>query len=412
MLVVARNLSILAACVLGLQSVPALADEPSPAPPAVDAPGSPETPASEFEELTRSLEQDAPPAPPPAPVTSPSIAPEISLVLDVAAAWFSREAPDQLGGHDPARTGVTFQQLELHAFSAVDPFFRFDANLVFSLFGVEIEEAYATTLGLPLGLQARAGQFLARFGRRNATHPHSWSFLDQPLVLGKFFGGEGGRGLGLEVSWLAPLGWYLELVTSVTEASGDCCARSMRGGSDLPLAGLEDLLYTVALKQFWDLGPNVDLSLGLSLQTGPNASGLANRTLLLGADLFLRWKPRQRGGTTSLDLLVEAMWRGRELPGRVATDAGGFEELTYRLDREWSLAGRHEWVTGVAGDPLDPEWTGLRQRGAVAVDYRPSHFSRLRLQLGVESRDWQDDLGWMAMLGLEVVVGAHGAHAY
>ena len=55
----------------------------------------------------------------------------------------------------------------------VDPYFRFDSNLVFSQFGVEIEEAYATTLDLPANLQVRAGQFLTRFGRINATHPHA-----------------------------------------------------------------------------------------------------------------------------------------------------------------------------------------------------------------------------------------------
>lgn len=120
---------------------------------------------------------------------------EMSLILDVAAAWFSQPG-EQLGAHDPQDTGLTFQQLEWHASANVDHLLRFESNLVFSRFGVEVEEAYVRTLSLPGGLQMRAGQFLIPFGRLNPSHPHSWNFLDQALVSGKFFGGEGSRGLG------------------------------------------------------------------------------------------------------------------------------------------------------------------------------------------------------------------------
>ena len=119
---------------------------------------------------------------------------------------------------------------------------------MFSQFGVEVEEAYGTTLALPWNLQLRAGQFLTRFGRINSTHPHTWAFLDQPLVVGTFFGGEGNRGLGLEVSWLASfLPWYVELVGSSHQANGDCCMRSYYGAQDLGVKELTDFVYTTAL---------------------------------------------------------------------------------------------------------------------------------------------------------------------
>lgn len=338
--------------------------------------------------------------------------PDLSLIFDGSLAWFSDDEPDQRGGHDPSRTGFNFNQLELHAGASVDPFFRFEANIVFAQFGVEVEEAYATTLALPAGLQVRAGQFLTRFGRANATHPHAWSFLDQPLVVGKLFGSEGSRGLGLEVSWLSPLPWYAELVASASQADGECCARSFQGGADLGVRGLEDFLYTLALKQFWDVSDAVGLGLGLSAQLGPNASGLGNRTVILGADLHLRWRPPGSTARTAIDLAVEALYRARELPGRVAEDGGGFAELRWQIDPEWALAARHELVTGLEDDPLDPEWIDLRQRTALAVDFWPSHFSRLRLQLGADLPRWEETPGWMAMLGLEVVIGAHGAHSY
>src|SRR5688572_18289599 len=184
---------------------------------------------------------------------------KIAVILDVAAAYFSDE-PLQLGGHDPSRTGFTFQQLELSIGASIDPYFRFDSNIVFSQFGVEVEEAYATSLALPWGLQLRAGQFLTRFGRINASHPHSWQFADQPLIIGKFFGSEGNRGLGGEISWLSPLPWYVELIGSVSDAGGDCCARSYFGGGDLGVRGIDDFLYTLALKQFFPFDDEWSLS--------------------------------------------------------------------------------------------------------------------------------------------------------
>lgn len=114
-----------------------------------------------------------------------SMNPDLSFVLDVAGAAFSKDEPLQTGGHDPRVTGFNFQQLELAVGRSVDPYFRFDANIVFGLDGLEIEEAYTTTLDLPARLQVRAGEFFTRFGRLNSRHPHAWDFVDQPIVLGR-----------------------------------------------------------------------------------------------------------------------------------------------------------------------------------------------------------------------------------
>jgi len=43
--------------------------------------------------------------------------------------------------------------------ATVDPYLRLDSNLVFSPDGVEVEEAYATTLDLPAQLQLRSVHF-------------------------------------------------------------------------------------------------------------------------------------------------------------------------------------------------------------------------------------------------------------
>src|SRR5262249_28787679 len=149
-------------------------------------------------------------------------------------------------------------------------YFTFNANIAFDLDGVEIEEAYAATTALPASLQIRAGEFLTRFGRINTMHPHQWDFVDQPLVIGKMMGPDGNRGLGLEISWLTPLPWYVEVVLSETMAGGACCNRSFYGDDDRGVESPADLETMLAIKQFHALSNDWSLSLGLSGAAGPN----------------------------------------------------------------------------------------------------------------------------------------------
>lgn len=335
---------------------------------------------------------------------------DMSFVLDVAGAYFTEE-PDQLGAHDPNATGFHFQQLELSLGANVDPFFRLDANLVFALFGVEVEEAYATAVALPGSLQFRAGQFLTKFGRLNSTHPHHWSFLDQPLANGKFFGGEGSRGLGAEVSWLTPLPWYVEVIGSVHNADGECCARSFLAGSGEEIDGLEDFLYTTALKQTFGFGPSNSLSWGLSAQFGPNPSGFGNRTEIYGTDIYFRHRPVKSATRTAVSFTAEVLFRNRQVPRDVLQDVGLYSQVIWSINPRWEIGGRYELVTGVEDDPLDPEWSTNRQRVAIQGTFFPTHFSRIRLQPMVDDIPGRGLVGG-AMLNLEVVAGAHGAHAF
>ena len=132
--------------------------------PAEDAapPTKPELTAAELAEIEAALGSDAKDTAATAPAAAAPVAssfnPDIALILDVAAAWFSEDDNLQTGGHDPLKTGFNLQSLEMAIGKAVDPYFRFDANLAFSQDGVEIEEVYATTLELPANLQVRAGQ--------------------------------------------------------------------------------------------------------------------------------------------------------------------------------------------------------------------------------------------------------------
>jgi len=335
---------------------------------------------------------------------------DLALILDVAGAWFSDPAPVQGGGHDPSGTGFTFQQLELSAGASVDPFLRFDSNLVFTAFGVEVEEAYATTTALPAGLQVRAGQFLTRFGRVNSTHPHAWAFLDQTLMVGRMFGSEGNRGLGAEVSWLTPLPWFVELTASGIEGGGECCAQSHATPEALAIETPLDLVATATLDQFFALSPSLSLLWGLSFQTGPNATGQDHRTDLYGTDLLLRWKPVGDPNRLSMNWESEWVHRRAQAPRVLLSDDAGYTQLVGQWTPEWESGLRAEYASAAPSDALATQ--GVRRRLSAQATYAPSHFSRLRLQLNADDVPALTDPVLGVMLGLEVITGSHGSHAY
>jgi hypothetical protein len=345
--------------------------------------------------------------------------PDLSVSLDTALAAFSDDEPLQTGGHDPKKNGFNLQQLELAIGSSVDPYFRFDANVAFSQFGVEIEEAYATTLGLPLGLQLRAGQFLTRFGRLNSTHLHAWAFVDQPFALGRVFGGEGNRGLGLEISWLTPLPWFAEMVLSTTDAAGEGTARSFYGAADLGVTTPGDLQLLAALKQFFAASDDWSIFLGASFSGGPNATGHRNRSEVYGADLYVKYRPLSAASHTVVSLQLEYFHRRRQVPGDVLTDSSGYAYLFWRFAQRLGVAARYEIGTPERGQlpessafALDPLWTSNRQRVSTNLTFWPTEFSRLRLQGSVDLPRWREQPIWAAFLALEVSVGAHTAHAF
>jgi hypothetical protein len=343
--------------------------------------------------------------------------PDLSLIGDFALAAFSPKHPHQTGDHDPKEPGFNLQQLELSLGAAVDPYLRFDSNIVFSLDGVEVEEAYATTLDLPGRLQARFGQMLTRFGRINPTHPHAWEFVDQPFVMGRIFGGDGNRGLGVELSYLTPLPWYVELVGSATRADGAETARSFYGAQNPGVGSPLDLLYVTAVKQFFPLSDDWSLFWGLSGAFGPNASGNDGRTEVYGTDLYLKYRPITRENPPIVSLQTEWLYRHRSLEVGTLDDYGGYAQLLYRFAQRWSGAGRFEYGSvargsdgNAAADPLDADWLRDRTRYTLALTHYPTEFSRFRLQA---SRDI--GLGpavWAVFLAAEVATGAHGAHSF
>lgn len=341
--------------------------------------------------------------------------PQLSVILDVAGAWFSTEDRLRTGGHDPVRNGPALQGVELAVSAPIDPYFRFDMNFCFV--HLHLEEAYLTTTSLPWNLQLRAGQFYAGVGRHNATHPHSWHFVNHPLPNQFLLGAEGLTAPGAELSYLFPLPWYAELSGALLAGGGGAFADLSLVSGD---PGFDRFTYPVRLEQFFDLSDDVALQLGLSALFGASAHGpeAGNRSYAYGGDLFLKWRPIGWGrtGYTYLAWETEGWFREMEVAQDLWRDAGGWTALIFGLDKRWELGARGELWRRVSGADVNPEiergdYGADTWRASGQVAFLPSHFSKLRLQYTWQRVDGFEDTH-IALLQLEVSAGAHGAHAY
>ena len=415
--------------------------------------------AEERAEIEEALSEDA--APPgqsgnDAGGVMPSVAsllPDTALILDMALAYFSDDEPLQTGGHDPKQTGFNLQQLELSMGKSVDPYFRLDASILFSFDGVELEEAYASTLALPGDLGVRAGQFLTAFGRFNSTHLHTWTFADQPFMWGEVFGPDGQRGLGAEISYLAPLPWYVELSGAAISQSGHVHGHGEEAPTDETDSGddphddhddhahadepshgsdsaesheegfVDQLTATVALKQFFELSDNWSLLWGLSGSTGPAPELEEVRQDVLGTDVYLKYRPIDRASPTVVALQAEWLFRRRRSTDRWH-DTGGYAQLFWRFAKRWGTAARYEYGSSIFdadwdvvsapqnGDPHHAPLSEARHRTAVNVSFWPTEFSRLRFQNGLDLPGARPLPIFSSMLSLEVAIGSHGTHRF
>ena len=426
---------------------PTPAPAPTPPPPPPDAPTS-ATDDAEMGKILEELQAEEQQAPAPAITNQPAGLPDLSkvnlvgglpgiarlnpnlaVILEAAGAAFGTARPSkagaplpdlplQTGGHDATHNGFTLRQVELALGASVDPYLRFDASLVFKD-GVEVEEAYATTLALPLSLQARAGEFLSHFGRHNEQHPHAWWFVSQPLVYGQLLGEDNHRGLGAELSWLSPLPWATTLFVSVQESAGACCSRtfSPEEGTPAEVRSPLDLIATGVVEQFFPITDDLSLLWGLSAQAGP-AQYLdpEGRGELWATDVLLRYRPAEASSRWFVELQAEGMLRtrhrgGSDLVRDAIVDGGTYAQLIYHPNPELGAGVRYDLVDGDAADLAGAGLGHNSQRGGLLVEYAPTHFSRLQAELNAGTRG-QNDLLWGAMLNLEVAIGAHGAHAY
>lgn len=350
---------------------------------------------------------------------------DIGLVLD--AAYASRALA--LSGRE---RGFGLGHNELTAAGAIDPLFIGRATAVLHAHDgdteVELEEAWLQTTSLPGGLQLRAGRFLAALGQLNEQHVHADDFVERPLLHRAFLGGHYYDD-GLRLNWVAPLPWYWRV--GVEALSG---RQLVRDSTTDPALGA------------WTLSTQIGADLGRSHSWQVGAAVLGNRREASGdAD-----HDHEHEGEAGHDhdhahgalysgrrmWLLDATWkwapdgnnrtRQLRLSGAVARvtdiarfgDSGDLHEAAY-VAAVWRW--HPQWETGLRVDRLqlrEPHGDHFDTRhldeASLALTWKPSHFSALRLQFTRQRnvRGFADEAGHAVLLQYTASLGAHGAHGF
>jgi uncharacterized coiled-coil protein SlyX len=343
--------------------------------------------------------------------TFPSIFnPAIGLVGETIFGYRGKGSV-QTGSDRPGGFDVFQRSVELNLAAAVDPYAKAyavingSADPVTGELALGVEEAALQTTSLPWNLELKAGRFFGEFGRLGYIHDHELPFVNRPLALAQYIGGES-RTDGLQLNWLVPVDHYL----SLTVGAGD------QFGGDNPPNAVGDfrhgsgLNYWSRLSTYFDLTPDISLEPGISglwnpktdaqwadpvtasnpagvnppLPTVAGNSFTERERRLYGADLVLNYKPLRNNQFEGLVWGTELLLSdnrydvsnpsGSALPGGSVGALGLYSYLTYKFHRQWS--------TGFLYEFLENEVNKQDKTYAYSpyLTWSLSHWNQLRLQ--------------------------------
>ena len=324
----------------------------------------------------------------------------------------------QAGGHDPSQNGFTLRTVDLSIVGALDPYF--DAETHIALFldddgetKLELEEAFLTTKNIN-AFDIKVGHYHTEFGFFNPLHLHDWDWVDQPVVLSRFFGGDGMRQLGARMGLsLSPRTRFL---VGAQNAKGETM-RSFIANSEVfeedPIGGrsansnqiddLGELVYAARFAHTSGTSDRGHWMFGLSGAFGPNATGNDAQTRIVGADFSFQTHLK---GDGYVRWVTEGMYRDYEaVPdsnnGFAADDLedwGLYTQLLYGIGPEWAFGLRYEHATGSGesvGSFADRQSDSLRAdrtRVSPLAQWQFAPGAKARLQYNYdESDDLTDD---------------------
>jgi len=324
--------------------------------------------------------------------------PSIGFVGETLFSYNSKSSA-QTGTVQPGGWDVFQRTMELNLAASVDPFAKAYAVINASAdaqtgeANVEVEEAAVQTTSLPWNLELKGGRFFGEFGRLSYIHDHELPFVNRPLVLDQYIGGESQTD-GLQVNWLPPVGHYLSLTAGAGDKFGDDpnAPGNYRSFSQLDFWG--------RLSTYVDLTPNWQLEGGISGLWGPRTGSgtspvlLPNGTLateqerrVAGLDLRLSYVPLRNNQFKSLTWGTEVLYsdnryqfftgstpgNGNEYYGNVGS-LGMYSYVTYKWHRQWSAGFLFDWVQNA----VDNNQETFAYSPYIA--YALSHWNQLRLQ--------------------------------
>ena len=382
--------------------------------------------------------------------------PAISVVLQGSVNSYSQDPDDyslpgfQLGGEAGlAAQGMTLDETELTASASVDQWFYAETTIALhdddQDTEIEVEEAYADPLMLPVGLGGRFGRFYSDVGYLNRFHTHAWDFHDAPLVYRAFLGKQY-RDDGVRLDWTLPTDMYVMLGGETYAGNEFPAGESESVIGDVQTAFLK-LGGDVGMSHAWQAGVSALIADANDRESGGHSHGgdadsssFSGDSDLYIADFVYKWAPA--GNTNFRNLKLQAEYFYREEDGRVTftegsntalmdydgNQKGWYAQTVYQFMPRWRVGVRYDWLdadnhlsvlnpggftdsdevieeSGFDSEGHDPE------RWSIMADWSPSEFSRIRAQYNRDdSRPDKTDNQWS--LQYIMSLGAHGAHEF
>jgi hypothetical protein len=293
------------------------------------------------------------------------------------------------------RPSASLQESELSFQAFVDPYAQAKFFVAVGPEGAEVEEGFINFIALPHELTAKVGKLKASFGKVNLLHTHAKPWIDSPLVLNTFFGGEGLADNGVSVSRIFPNRFNV-----FVEATGEVYSGDAEGVFEA--RNRNDLFYLGHLKAYRDLSEQTNVEVGASFARGTTPE-LGGSNEFGGLDVTYRYKPLERG-------LYRSFISRTEL---IANRRDGSDEHAFGFYTSADLQIARRWFAGLRLDRVDhPDDPALSDRGAsVTLTFWPSEFSQLRAQ-GRRIRYGGGPSVNELLLQLQFSIGAHGAHTF
>ncbi len=357
--------------------------------------------------------------------------PNISVVLDTFY-YSSNLTNDELANWNipgfttqglDRRNGFNLDSVELFIFSPVDPYLDMYVNIPVTDNGVSIEEAYVVTTDLPEGWQIKGGRFKSNFSRLDAQHPHAWDFWDIALPYRAFLGNEGlGGENGVQLTYLPVLPVYTQLGAEILQGEND-----LLFGKD---AAQGPHAYSFFIKSSVDTSDYSTLYFGPSVLFGetknqnilPGAVVVAD-SALYGLEAVWKWKPSSREALTIQSEYLFLLQSGTS----TGLTSGISESLRRKQDGFYvqGIYRKNRWGFGARYDLLDlfqdtfklgglqQSFGGKPHRETASLEFNPSEFTRVRLQLSHDRSDMTTGrTNDEAILQFNFSVGAHPAHLF
>lgn len=343
--------------------------------------------------------------------------------------------------HSHIEEGFNMRHLEIMLSGEVDPYFKAHAIAAVSEEGSEMEEAVIETTALPFGFAIKAGKFFSDFGRINPQHSHEWDFVDQPLIYKLTLGEHGLNEKGVQLSWLAPTPFHLLFGAEALQGENEMLFNHI---GDDPLPAKDGPRLGVGWIKFApDLPGNHGLQAGVSAGYGVHQEAhdgtgdgsddhwLDGHSRFWNLDCVYKYDTAGPYGQGDLILQGEYFRRDKDLDvarhdinpllngmDREDRQDGYYVQAVYGFLPRWRGGLRWEQVGLLNEQDLPTGKTNEfddSSRLSGVIDFNPTEFSRLRLQLNrgdYAFLDGDKEKAWEAFVQLMISLGTHGAHKF